>query len=385
MVELLSRIQFALTVGFHFLFVPVSIGLIFLVVIFEGLNLRKQDEKYRKLSNFFGDIFVINYAFGIVTGITMSLQFGTNWSEYSRFMGDVFGAPLVLEALIAFFLESTFTGIWIFKRNKISNKMRFITVFLIFVGTNISALWIITANGFMQNPVGFEIAMEKIVMTDFTALLTNPYAWYMLVHTNVGTFILGAMLVISIGSYKLLKGSEEEKQLAKIGIKIAFIVLLVCSIFEAVWGNAYMNYITPIQPSKIDMFSGGSIFVTTSFFIMVASGMLLIAIGIYGTIFFKRFVDSPTTQKIFMWLFFLPYIAIITGWIVAEVGRQPWIVYGLMKTKDAVSDVPIESVLFSLITITLLYVILGIACAYLTIKRIKKPISGGEEHARNII
>lgn len=379
MVEILSRIQFALTVGFHFLFVPVSIGLIFLIVIFEGINLKAKKQKYKELSNFFGDIFVINYAFGIVTGITMSLQFGTNWSEYSRFMGDVFGAPLVLEALIAFFLESTFTGIWIFKRNKISDKMRFIVVLLIFIGTNISALWIITANGFMQNPVGFELVGNKIIMTDFVALLTNPYAWYMLIHTNVSTFTLGSMLVISIGSYKLLKGTKVEADLAKIGIKIAFIVLLITSVFEALFGQAYMKYITPIQPSKIDMLSGKSTFVTTAFFIMIACGTILIAIGIYGSIYFKKFIESPSTQKIFLWLFFIPYIAIIAGWIVAEVGRQPWIVYGLMKTSEAVSDVGVYSVVFSLVTITLLYVILGIACVYLTIHRIKKPmIAGGE-------
>ncbi len=384
MVEILSRIQFAFTVGFHFLFVPVSIGLIFLIVIFEGLNLRNKDEKYRKLSNFFGDIFVINYAFGIVTGITMSLQFGTNWSEYSRFMGDVFGAPLVLEALVAFFLESTFTGIWIFKRDKISDKFRFITVFLIFIGTNISALWIITANGFMQSPVGYEIVDNTVVMTDFVALLTNPYAWYMLVHTNVGTFILGAMLVISIGSYKLLNGSEDEKLVFKKGIKIAFIVLLISSIFEAAWGNIYMNFVNTVQQSKIDMLTGGSTFVTISFIIMVISGLILILIGLYGTVFIKKFINSPATQKIFMWLFFLPYIAILTGWIVAEVGRQPYIVYNLMLTSEAVSDVDAVNVWFSLITITLLYAVLGVACVYLTKNRISKPLEykmGGSNHA----
>ncbi len=374
MVELLSRIQFAFTVGFHFLFVPVSIGLIFLVVIFEGINLFKKDEKYKSLSNFFGDIFVINYAFGIVTGFTMSLQFGTNWSEYSRFMGDVFGAPLVLEALIAFFLESTFTGIWIFKRNKISDKSRFIVAFLIFLGTNISALWIITANGFMQNPVGYEIIADKVVMTDFVALVTNPYAWYMLVHTNVSTFVLGSMVVISISSYKMLKGTDTEKVIFAKAVKIAFVVLLVCSIFTASWGNIYMNYITPIQPTKIDALSGGSSFVTTSFFIMVTAGTILILIGLYGTIFTKKFLSSPATQKIFKWMFFLPYIAILTGWIVAEVGRQPYIVYGLMYTSEAVSNVPVSSVWFSLITIVLLYGILAIACVYLTINKIKKPL-----------
>jgi cytochrome d ubiquinol oxidase subunit I len=154
MVEALSRIQFAFTIAFHFIFVPLTVGLILMILIFEIRYFFKGDENYRKISNYFSDIFLINYAFGIVTGIAMTVQFGTNWSQYTIAMGDVFGSPLILEAVVAFFLESTFNGIWLFRRNRLSRGLRLFTVSMIALGTTLSAVWIITANGFMQNPVG---------------------------------------------------------------------------------------------------------------------------------------------------------------------------------------------------------------------------------------
>ncbi|MGL4382204.1 MAG: cytochrome ubiquinol oxidase subunit I, partial [Bacilli bacterium] len=181
MLEVLSRIQFAFTVAFHFIFVPLSIGLILLIAIFETLHYKKKNDEYRKLSDYFGNMFIVMYAVGIVTGIAMSLQFGTNWGAYSKFMGDVFGAPLALEALIAFFLESTFTGIYVFRRHNLSPKFRCVTAWLITFGTAISALWIITAAGFMHNPVGYKLAEDQsqVILVNIFSVLLNPYAWYM--------------------------------------------------------------------------------------------------------------------------------------------------------------------------------------------------------------
>ncbi len=378
MVEILSRIQFAFTVGFHFLFVPLSIGLIFIVCIYEYKYFKTKSVRYKHLSEFYGDMFVINYAFGIVTGITMSLQFGTNWSAYAIYMGDVFGTPLVFEAMIAFFLESTFTGMWIFKKNKMSQKLRLITVILIFIGTNISALWIITANGFMQNPVGFTMAADgsKVLIENFREVLLNPYAWYMVVHTNTSAILLGAYFVLGIGAYRYLrlkKDSDEAKTLA-LGFKPANIVLAVTAISMPIVGYAYYNYIVPIQPTKIDAATGGNTLVTISFGIMVTLGMIFIIYSLYTLIFFKRYMNSPVMQKLYLWTFPLPYIAILFGWIVSEVGRQPYVVYGLMKTEDAVSNVPVMQVWFSIITIVLMYAILAWACVYLMKKRIKAPL-----------
>jgi len=514
MVEILSRIQFAFSVGFHFLFVPLSIGLIFLVCIYEYNYLKSKNIKFKHLSEFYGDMFVINYAFGIVTGFTMSLQFGTNWSAYSLYMGDVFGAPLVFEAIIAFFLESTFTGLWIFKKNKMSQKLRFITVLLIFIGTNFSALWIITANGFMQNPIGYsfqgqysvevstpdiiadntidvsiesvdtlgntyvtlsnteitcmtteellesqsvaevvsvdaieqddselvatenevytsnsnalvslhpiaddnnidadesalvtteisgvaegdyvqdgdivtvtvnnvdyttEVTGKKVIVKDFLSIVLNPYAWYMLIHNNLSAILLGAYFVLGVGAYRYLRVDKEsdESETFKMGFKPANILLFITALSMPMIGYAYFNYIVPIQPVKITAIEGGTPMVSIAFSLMVGLGTLFILYSGYTLIFFKKYMQSPTMQKIYLWTFFLPYIAILAGWMVAEVGRQPYVVYGQMLTADAVSTVPVMQVWFSLITIIIMYSILAVACVYLIKQRINAPL-----------
>jgi len=378
MVELLSRIQFAFSVGFHFLFVPLSIGLIFLVCVYEFKYLKSKDTQFKHLSEFYGDLFVVKYAFGIVTGLTMSIQFGTNWSAYSIFMGDVFGAPLVFEAMIAFFLESTFTGLWIFKKNKMSQRLRFITVSLIFIGTNFSALWIITANGFMQNPVGFVLAADgsKVLVENFYDIIFNPYVWYMLIHMNSSAILLGAYFVLGIGAYRYLRVDKESEEALtfKKGVKPANIVLVIMALLMPAVGYSYFNYIVPIQPTKIDAVSGGVPLVSISFSLMVTAGTFFIIYSSFTLIFFKKYIQSPVMQKIYLWTLGLPYVAILAGWIVAEVGRQPYVVYGQMLTSDAVSTVPVMQVWFSLITIVIMYAILAVACVYLIKKRIDAPL-----------
>lgn len=383
MVELLSRIQFAFTVGFHFLFVPLSIGLILMVCIYEFRYLKSNNKSFKHLSEFYGDMFVIIYAFGIVTGITMSLQFGTNWSAYSQYMGDVFGAPLAFEAIIAFFLESTFTGLWIFKKNKMSNRMRFITVLLIFIGTNFSALWIITANGFMQNPVGYALSADgsRVVVENFKEILLNPYAWYILVHNNLSAILLSAYFVLAIGGYRYLKVEKDspEAKTFELGFKPANIILVVTAILMPAVGYSYFNFIVPIQPTKIDLVSGGSPFVSISFSLMVGLGTFFIFYSIFTLAFFKKFMNSTVMKKFYLWTLPLPYIAILAGWIVAEVGRQPYVVYNLMLTKDAVSQVPVMQVWFSIITIFIMYAVLAVGCVYLLKRRIKSPLVKEEQ------
>jgi cytochrome bd ubiquinol oxidase subunit I len=405
--EVLSRWQFAISIHFHFLFVPLSIGLILIICILEGLHMKKNDDGYRKLSDYFGNMFIVNYAIGIVTGIGMSLQFGTNWSSYSDFMGDVFGGPLALEALLAFFLESTFTGIYIFKRNKTSPRYRFIVILLIALGTMLSSLWIITANGFMQNPVGYELAVDgsRVILISFLDLMLNPYTWYMFTHTVTSAYLLASMVVLSISAYKLLQPSTspEERILFSKATKISAIVMLVFSLLMPTIGYTYMTYITPIQPSKIAAINGENSqnrvpvdstlvdanevelppvpdnlvpVVRWSFIIMVSLGTFFILLSAYTVIFYKRYIESPTLQRIYSYLWFLPYVAILSGWTVTEVGRQPWVVYGLMFTADGVSSVPVNQVWFSILTIILINVVLLSVVVYLTIEQIKKsPLS----------
>lgn len=388
MVEILSRLQFALTIAFHFVFVPLTVGLIILVLIFEIRYFRKKDERFKILSNYFSDIFLINYAFGIVTGIAMTVQFGTNWGNFSIVMGEIFGSPLLLEAIIAFFLESTFNGIWFFRKNQLSRKLRLVVVSMITIGTTLSAVWIITANGFMHNPVGATWDGTRMVLENFAAIVFNPYAWYMLIHNHTSAILLAGFVVLAISSWQLLKGKEEDKEIFKIAARYGTWTILITAILLPVIGNSYLAFINTVQPAKVDMITGvtsGGLhtLVRISFSVMVGLGFLFLGFGIYTTIFRKKFEASPTLQSLYIKLVPLPYIAIIAGWIVTEVGRQPWLIYNIMRTSEGVSDVPVAQVWFSIISISVFYVILFVMDYVLTISRIKKgilPRDGGVTH-----
>ncbi|MFV0246890.1 MAG: cytochrome ubiquinol oxidase subunit I [Mycoplasmatales bacterium] len=378
MLETLSRLQFAVTILFHFLFVPVSIGTILLIAIYETLHVVKKDDKYRKLGDYFGNVFIIMYAVGIVTGIAMSVQFGTNWSNYSTFMGNVFGAPLALEALLAFFLESTFTGIWIIARKKISANFRMITAWLIWFGTSLSSLWIITANGFMQHPVGYQLSSDgtHVMLTSIKDLVLNPYAWYMLGHTVTSAYLLGAFVIISVASAKLIKSTtlDYDRQVFKSAFKVAGIVGLITGILVPSIAGAYTAYIAQVQPEKMQAIGGANEFVRICFLLMVSVGTLMIIISFLLTIVPDKFINNPSFLKVLKWSFILPYIGINAGWIVAEVGRQPWAVYGLLKTSESYSHVPVSEVAFSIICIVILYACLYGLVIHLLKVQINKPL-----------
>lgn len=387
MLEILSRIQFAFTVAFHFLFVPFTIGLIIFVLIFEHKYFKTDDIKYKKLSDFFGNLFIINYAFGIVTGIVMTVQFGTNWAEYSRAMGDVFGSPLVIEALLAFFLEATFSGIWAFRKNKISKTFRLVTVWMIFIGVLLSALWIISANGFMQNPVGATwIAEEgRVVFSSFSELIFNPYSWYMFLHTNLASILLTGFIVLAISMYHIQRKHHEDT--FKISAKIAAWVILISAISMPIVGYTYMNLIAAVQPDKLNMINNGisnapevstalPIIVKTAFHTMTVLGAIFILFGLYVVLFYNKVSESINLKKIAFFMIPLPYIAIITGWMVTEMGRQPWIIYNMMKVSEGISAVPVSQVLFSIILLVVFYVLLFFMDYYLSIKAIKKGFEG---------
>lgn len=435
MVELLllSRLQFALTVAFHFLFVPLTLGLALLVATMETVYYKNKDETWRKMADFWGRIFKINFAIGLVTGLAMTFQFGTNWGAYSEFMGDVFGPPLAVEALLAFFLEGTFFGAWIFlDRNR--QKLKAFSMWMVALGTNISALWIITANGFMQNPVGYEMAADgsKVIMTDFIALLTNSYVWYMLVHTLLSAYLLTAFLIMGICAYHFLKKNNND--VFRKSFSIAVIVALVTAVLLPVLGHGYAQYVVEVQPAKgaamdavwetgssvpmyliqvpdastgsnsIELlgipgfasflytgsFSGtitglnqlpqdelppvGMVF--WSFKLMTILGFIFIAEALAGLYLQKsgKLYMSDKYLKLLMWSIPLPYIAITAGWIVAEVGRQPWIVYGLLKTANGISSVQLSDVLLSILLISGFYLALIVFEIYLIKKTVVNAI-----------
>ncbi|WP_071458545.1 cytochrome ubiquinol oxidase subunit I [Bacillus massilinigeriensis] len=429
-VLILSRIQFAVTVVYHFLFVPLTIGLVILVAVMETRFAKTGDRMYRKMADFWGKLFTINFVLGVITGITMEFQFGTNWSEYSKYMGDIFGSPLAIEALLAFFLESTFFGIWLFGKDKISPKLRAFSMWMVALGTNISALWIITANGFMQNPVGYVIRDGRAELESFTALITNPYAWHMFFHTVISCYIVGSFFVMAVSAYHLLR--KNETPFFKKSFKYGLIMAVFAATATPFIGHQSGVFATKIQPAKgaaleavwetqekmpfhIVQFPDaeneknsieglsipriGSFLYTNSFDgkvtglkdipaderpnvplvfysfrIMVALGIFFLLASWFGVYLYRKnkLENSRRYLKMMLYSVLLPYVAINVGWIVAEAGRQPWAVYGLMKTAEGVSPISLSQIIFSLGSLVLFYTILLVADVYLLMKFARK-------------
>ncbi len=246
----LSRLQFALTAMFHFIFVPMTLGVSILVAWMESKYLRTGDETWLKATKFFGKLFLINFALGLVTGITLEFQFGMNWSEYSRYVGDIFGAPLAIEATAAFFLESVFLGVWIFGWNKVSKKVHALAIWLAALATNLSALWIIIANGWMQHPVGFVFspANHRAEMVDFLALVTNPTALLAFGHTLLSAYTLGAFFVLGVSAWHILR--KNETGLFTKTFKAASIFGVIAIVGLVVLGDQQGIDVAATQPSK---------------------------------------------------------------------------------------------------------------------------------------
>lgn len=437
---ILARIQFASTTIFHYIFVPMSIGLAFIIAIMETLYVIKGKEMYKQMAKFWGKLFLINFAIGVVTGILQEFQFGMNWSTYSRFVGDVFGPSLAIEGLLAFFMESTFIGFWIFGWDRLSKRVHLLSIWLVSIGTILSAFWILTANSFMQSPAGYVIQNGRAEMVDFFALLKNPNLWVQFPHVLFSAFATGAFFVAGVSAWKMLKQSEYE--LFKRSFQISIMLGMVSGLLVAIFGHQQAQHLFVSQPMKLaaaealwetsedpapftvfakidpenkensaelkipymlslltfNKFSGqvegindiqaayeakygpGDYIppvrtVFWSFRIMVGSGMAMILLGMYGLYMqMKRKLEQKKRYlKLMVWGIALPFIANTAGWIMAEMGRQPWVVFGLMQTEDAVSPtVTAGQLLFSLISFTSLYVIVGGIGAYLFVKTIRK-------------
>ena len=427
----LSRLQFALTSMFHWIFVPLTLGLSILTAYMETRYVRSGDEMYLRMTKFWGKLFLVNFALGVVTGITMEFQFGMNWAEYSKYVGDIFGAPLAIEATMAFFLESVFIGVWIFGWNKISKRTHALSIWLVALATNLSALWILLANGWMQKPVGYVLRNGRAEMTDFGALLTNPYGWLKFGHTLSSGYVVAAFFVMGVSAYHLLKKNQIE--FFNRSFKIAAIFGLVSTILVAVIGDFHAAEVAKTQPTKFaameslwetqknvgynlviipdtekecNTFEGPCVpsllsylaFHTAdaeikglkafpreerppvlptfwSFRLMTLMGFAMLLMAIMAVTYVAR--GTLETHRLFLTLMLfsipLPYIAGQLGWVVAEVGRQPWIVYGVLKTSAAVSQsISTIQVYASLLGFTVLYGALGAIDIYLLSKFAKK-------------
>jgi cytochrome d ubiquinol oxidase subunit I len=427
-VLMLSRLQFAAASMFHFLFVPLTLGLSILTAIYETMYVKTGDEDYKRAAKFWGKLFLINFALGVVTGITLEFQFGTNWSSYSKYVGDIFGSLLAIEATLAFYLESTFIGVWIFTWNKVKPKTHALFIWLVAIASNISALWILIANGWMQHPVGYTMRNGRAELVDFWAVVTNKFAVLEFLHTVSGAYILSGFFVMGVCGYHLLR--KNEVQFFKKSFNVAVTFALVFALFEAFNGHLHGAEVAETQPAKLaameshwetassvpmyllqipdpanernsvqaipipgmlsmlahhdpsatvkglkDFPASERPPVTLTFWsfrLMVGLGFLFILIAGLGWLKRNDIENQPGLLKLFIYAIPLPYLALELGWAVAEVGRQPWIVYGLMKTADAVSILDVSQVAISLTAFVVFYSILGLIDFYLLSKYARK-------------
>lgn len=437
-----ARCQFAATTVYHFFFVPLTIGLSFIIAIMESFYVKTKDEKYKTMAKFWGHLFLINFAMGVATGLVQEFQFGMNWSNYSTFVGDIFGVPLAIEALLAFFMESTFLGIWIFGWDKINKKIHLLSIWMVAIGTTISAFFILTASSFMHEPVGYKLENGRAVMTSFADVMKNPHLWVQFPHTVFAAWCTAAFFVLGISAYHLLKNNHAEW--VKASFKLGVVAALISSLLVAAMGDAQGKYLVKHLPMKMaaaeaiweskdpaplgviavinekerkntfeisipkllsfmsyNKFTGKVVGlnelqkeyegkygpgnyippVTISFYtfrMMVGAGIMMILLAL-AALFFnikKKILQKKMLLKLLVFAIALPYIANTTGWILTEMSRSPWIVFGLLKIKDAVSPtVSAAYVLTSLIVFVALYAVLMVLDISLMIKFIKKPLS----------
>jgi len=438
-VLLLSRIQFALTIGFHYIYPPLSIGLGLMLVIMEGLYLITKNPLYHNMTRFWVKVFGLTFAIGVATGIVMEFEFGTNWATYSRYVGDIFGSALAAEGIFAFFLESGFLAILLFGWDKVKPSIHFLSTVMVCFGAHFSAIWIVVAGSWMQTPAGFHVVGEgmkaRAEIVDFWAMVFNPSSMDRLIHVVLGCWQAGAALVLSVSAYYLLRGKHQD--FAKASMKIALALALFSSLAQLVSGHSSAKLVSQYQPVKLasmeghyevsapaDLYLFGVVdetnervkgiklpgflsflvhnnfktpvtglnafsendrppvqIVFQSFHIMVGIGMMLIGLNVLGCLLWWR--GALFSFRPVLWAFVFsvlgPQIANQSGWITAEVGRQPWIVYGLLRTSEGLSKtVTATMVLSSLVMFTFVYILLFVLFLFLLDQKIKAGPEGLE-------
>lgn len=427
-VLMLSRLQFAVATYFHFLFVPLTLGLSLLLAIMETRYVITKDIEYQRMAKFWGKIFLINFIVGIVTGITLEFQFGTNWSQYSRFVGDIFGSLLAIEATVAFFLESTFIAVWALGWNRLSPKAHAVSIWLVAIASNLSALWILIANAWMQYPVGYAIRNGRAELTNFITVITQKVAVLEIIHTLAAAYVVTGFFIMGISAYHLLR--KQHTQFFTKSFRLALGATLFFTLFVVIEGHLHGADIAEKQPAKLaaleshwETSSHAPIYlfaipdaerednriqfgpipsmlsllafhtpnavvkglkdfrkedrppVGLTFFafrLMVIVGLLLILLTLAAWVKRNHLESSPCLLKMILYSIPLPYLACALGWTVAEVGRQPWIVYGVMRTSQAVSPIATSQVALSILAFIFVYSFLGIVTFSLMAKLAKK-------------
>lgn len=450
----LARLQFATTTLYHFIFVPLTIGLALMVAVMQTVYVRTGNDNDKRMTKFWGKLFLINFAMGVVTGIVQEFQFGMAWSEYSRFVGDIFGAPLAIEALMAFFVESTFIGLWIFGWDKLPKKVHLATIWMVALASTLSSFWILIANSWMQNPVGYELVDGRAQMVDFVAVITNPNIFYQFPHVVFSAFVTAGFFVVAISGYRLRRSNSQDDQLLFThSLRIGLVFSLAAVMFTMTIGHLGGQFMLDKQPMKLaaaeglwesESPAGLSFFqvgdennrasiidiripsllslmtydsvnglvpginnlnafyqelyaseygsdanyippmiwlIYWSFRAMVGFGGLMALIAIVGIFFWWRgkLAQPGWFLTLLPFTIILPYVANSTGWMLTELGRQPWIVQGLMRTEQGLSpNLTTTDLWISLIGFTLTYGALAAADFYLLWKYATRGTGGSE-------
>jgi cytochrome d ubiquinol oxidase subunit I len=432
----LARLQFSLTVMFHFLFPPISIGLASLIFLFETARWRTGRDVYRRASDLWLKVFALTFVAGVASGIVMEFEFGTNWASFSRFAGDIFGAPLAAEGVFAFFLESGFIGLLLLGRRRISSFVRWLSSLMVALGTLLSAFWILAANSWMQTPAGYRLAAGRAELTDFWAAVFNLSTLPRLAHTIAAAWSMGAFLMAGLGAWYFLKGRGSD--VARVSLRLGTVAALIACLLNFGTGDRHAKQVAHTQEAKFAAMEGlyttqqgapmilfslpptqharraapellisnltswlafgdfqapvkgleefprqdwPPVAVTfLSFHNMVIVGNLMLLLALIGVVLLwrGRLESARWWQRFMVWAIPLPMIAIQLGWMTAEVGRQPWVIYGVMRTRDAVSKVVgAPELLFSIVLFTILDVSLGGLWLYL----LRREIVHGPEAA----
>jgi cytochrome d ubiquinol oxidase subunit I len=442
-VEILARLQFALTIMFHYIYPTLSIGLGLILVIIETCYMRTKDPLYKQMAKFWTKVFALTFAIGVATGIVMEFEFGTNWATYSRYVGDVFGSALAAEGVFAFFLESGFLAILLFGWDRVSAGVHYFSTIMVCLGAHFSAIWIVVANSWMQTPTGYEIVGEglnaKAHITDFWEMVFNPSSVDRLIHVIIGCWLAGAFLVISISAYYLLK--RKYIDFAKQSMKIALIVALISLCLQLISGDSSAKGVAVNQPSKLAAIEavyhthnevGLTLFglpnsqtETVDYSIQIPGLLSFLSFGDFNaeikgldqvpkqdwprvSVVFQTYrlmilmwglMLLSTLMAIYLWRrqrlleskwalralvvsVVYPQIANEAGWVTAEMGRYPWIVFGLLRISDGLSKtITANQVLGSLIMFTFVYILLFILFIYVLHEKIKHGPEDHESHA----
>ncbi|MFA5865542.1 MAG: cytochrome ubiquinol oxidase subunit I [Phycisphaerae bacterium] len=429
-IVMLSRLQFAAATLFHFLFVSLSLGLPVLIAILETRYVRTGNPDYKKHAQFWGKILILNFAMGVVTGLTLEFQFGTNWSRFSRYVGDVFGPLLAIEATTSFFLESTFIAVWAFGWNKISPKLHALCIWLVALAGLGSAVWILMANAFMHAPVGYVIRNGRAELTDFWALVFSNFAWHQIFHTVAAGFVISGFFMMGISAAQILR--NRNPRLFAQSFKLSAVFSFIFSIIVVAQGHTNGEAVAQAQPTKLaameptwettswapiylfcipdtkqerNLYQIGKLpgalsvlafrspsatvkglkdfptqdrppvlWTFATFRIMIVLGLVFILMSFLGWAIRNNPQKHRRILRILAWSIPLPFLAAEMGWIMTEVGRQPWVVYNVLRTSDAASTLSKSQVWPTLIAFIIVYGFLGIVAFYLMAREVRKGI-----------